>query len=320
MTSASWASPELVSTSALNVQRWFNVVLLAVSCCTGVAQSEPRLVTKGGTDYSIGAVPEWVLRTTIREGPPGTAGSAAPIRNLLLDYQVSLLGTTPQLYTHQARAVQTFGAVEKAANIPITFSPDSQRLTVHALAVLRGGRHIDKLPTARVELLRSEAGQESTPYDGVVTATFVLDDVRAGDIVDVEYTLSSEPSVSGELYNSTLPLAASEPVDTLRVRVLNRVRRPLRYSVLFADVTPRVTRHGDVSELTLERTSVPAMHVEASTPEDAIPWPRLRLSEYMTWAQGRGVGRRAVPGARASERNPCGRPIEPVSVSGGRRA
>src|SRR5262249_14870713 len=154
-----------------------------------------------------------------------------------------------------------------------TFSPDSQRLTVHALSVLRAGQHIDKLSTARVEVLRREAGREAALYDGVVTADFVVDDVRVGDIVGVAYTLSSEASVGGELYNSTLPLASTEPVDTLRIRVLSAVSRPLRYSVLFADVTPRVTRQGDVSELSLERTAVPAMQVEPSTPEDAIPWP-----------------------------------------------
>jgi hypothetical protein len=282
MTSASRALLDFVSPGAHNARRWFSVALLAVSCCAGAAQAEPQLVTGGGADYSIGAVPEWVLRATVQEGPLGTS-AAAPIRNLLLDYQISLLGSTPQLYIHQALAVQTVGAVEKAASIPITFSPDSQRLTVHALSVLRAGRHIDKLPTARVELLRRETGRESVPYDGVATAAFLLDDVRVEDIVEVEYTLSSEPLVAGELYNSTLPLATSEPVDTLRVRVLSTVRRPLRYSVLSADVTPRVTRHGDVSELTLERTSVPGMRVEASTPEDAIPWPRLRVSEYLIW-------------------------------------
>jgi hypothetical protein len=128
-----------------------------------------------------------------------------------------------------------------------------------------------------------------------------VDDVRVGDIVDVEYTLSSEASLAEALYNSTLPLATSEPVDTLRIRVLSTVRRPLRYSVLFADVTPRVTRQGNVNELTLERTSVPAMKVEASTPEDAIPWPRLRVSEYLIWgAPMRGSSCSAK--ARASRR------------------
>lgn len=287
MTSASWGPLEFVSTGANGARCWLGVTLLVLSSCAGVAQAEPRVVTKGGVDYSIDAVPAWVSRTTIQEGSPGTGAAAAPIRNLLLDYQISLLDSTPQLYTHQALAAQTFGAIEKVANVPITFSPDSQRLTVHALSVLRAGQHIDKLPTVRVELLRREPGREAALYDGVVTADFLLDDVRVGDIVEVEYTLTSETSVDGELFNSTFPLATAEPVDTLRVRVLSAVGRPLRYSVLFTDVTPRVTKHGDVSELTLERTAVPAMLAEPSTPEDAIPWPLLRVSEYVIWSTAR---------------------------------
>src|SRR5215510_10960431 len=115
MTSALWAPPHFVSTGAHNAQLWLSLVLLAVSSCAGIAQAEPRLVTKSGVDYSIDVVPAWVSRTTIQEASPGTVSAAAPIRNLLLDYQISLLGSTPQLYTHQAFSAQTFGAVEKVA-------------------------------------------------------------------------------------------------------------------------------------------------------------------------------------------------------------
>src|SRR5262245_62130428 len=121
MTSASWAPLGLVSMGARNVRCWLSVALLAVSGCVGVAQAEPRLVTKGGVDYTIGAVPPWVSRTTIQQDSPGTGAAAAPIRNILVDYQISLLGATPQLYTHHALAAQTFGAVEKVANVSITF-------------------------------------------------------------------------------------------------------------------------------------------------------------------------------------------------------
>ena len=280
MTTASW-------TVARNARRWLSVILLVASSWGGVAQAEPQLVTNGDIEYSIDAVPSWVSRTTVQESPPGIASAAAPIRNLLLDFQLSLLGSAPQLYIHQVRAAQTFGAVDKIANVIIAFSPDSERLTVHALSLLRGGQRMDKLPTVRVELLRGETEREAPFYDAVVTAAFLLDDVRVGDIVEAEYTLSTETSVERELYNSTFPLATAEPVDTLKVRVLSVTGRPLRYSVLFADVTPRVTRHEDVTELTLERTAVPAItQEEPSKPEDALLWPHLRVIEYVIWSAG----------------------------------
>lgn len=258
--------------------------LLALSFSAGAA-AEPRRVTKGGIDYFIDAVPAWVVRSAVPQASVADTPIKGPLRHALLDYQTSLLGATPERYMHHAMAVATASAVERAANVPIAFSPDSERLTLHSLAVLRAGQRIDKLPTTRVELLRRELGREALTYDGVVTADFVLDDVRAGDIVEVEYTLSGTNAVDGERFNTTYPLALAEPIDTLRVRVLSALDRPLRYSVLQADVAPRVTRGTSMSELTVRRENVPAIDLEPATPVDAAPFPRVRVSEYETWAQ-----------------------------------
>jgi lipoprotein NlpI len=242
-------------------------------------------IAKGDVQYEIDDTPAWVTPADLSMDDGSPARGPGTTRHRLFDYQVALTGDQPQRYWHHAYTVLTPSAVERAANIPIAFSPDSERLTLHTLSVIRGGKRIDQLRSARLEVLRRELSREHLMYDGVVTADFLLSDVRVGDTVDVAYTLTGSNAVLGEKFNTTFPLAFAEPVDDLRVRVLYPAGRVLDYKVLHADVTPHLTDLGSRRELTVRRQNVDALDMEPATAVDDIPMARLRVTEYRSWSE-----------------------------------
>ncbi len=249
------------------------------------ALAAPERFSKGGIEYIIDRPQSWIATSEFSASSNAPAETQYQIRHRLMDWQLSLTGSEPQRYMHHAFTVLTPAAVERAGSIAISFSPDSERLTLHTLAVVRAGVRMDKLHTARLEVLRQEQGRENALYDGVVTADFLLDDVRVGDTIDVEYTLSGSRAVLGQKYAESIALASKDPIDDLRVRAIYLPSHELHYQVVNADVAPRLTGTPDQRELTLRRQQVAALEIEPATPLGDARFPRLRLSEYESWAQ-----------------------------------
>jgi hypothetical protein len=63
-------------------------------------------------------------------------------------------------YRYVSRALNAKG-VESAANLGIDFDPAWQKVQLHYVRVLRAGKAIDKLPGARVEVIRRRRNSTS---------------------------------------------------------------------------------------------------------------------------------------------------------------
>lgn len=102
----------------------------------------------------------------------------------------------------------------------VNFDPGYQRLTFHTLNVIRGGKVLGRLGSTRIQVLQRETELEYLIYDGSMTASTMLDDVRIGDIVEYAYSIAGSNPVFRNHAAGTLSLAWSVPLERAYTRLL----------------------------------------------------------------------------------------------------
>ena len=117
----------------------------------------------------------------------------------------------------------------------VNFDPGYQRLTFHTLNVIRGGKVLGRLGSTRIQVLQRETELEYLIYDGSMTASTMLDDVRIGDIVEYAYSIAGSNPVFRNHAAGTLSLAWSVPLERAYTRLLMPSAPALVYQRRFGD-------------------------------------------------------------------------------------
>jgi hypothetical protein len=160
------------------------------------------------------------------------AKSRAAFQYLLTDHQFNIEDKSISGYTHVERRINENSALSAGAQVQIVFDPSYQDLAIHQIDILREGRRINKLDAKRVQLLQRETQLEERAYDGRVTASIVLDDLRVGDQVEYAYTLrGANPVFEGKFVQIDSAGSAVGPVELYSLRLLAPLRRDIRYQM-----------------------------------------------------------------------------------------
>ncbi|MEO6248976.1 MAG: DUF3857 domain-containing protein [Sphingomicrobium sp.] len=140
--------------------------------------------------------PSWVRRLPI---PVPTDTNSLPVRVLLFDQQADLTPGSVSRFSEIAAAVQTAAGLG-AGNISLTWRPDVDTITVHALTITRAGKTIDVLAKQNFTVIRRETNLEQATLDGRLTASLLIDGVEVGDIIDLATTtVSRDPTLAGHV-------------------------------------------------------------------------------------------------------------------------
>src|SRR5258706_14299268 len=107
----------------------------------------------------------------------------------MIDTQVSLLERTPVTFIRVAERANDKAGIDGMTPIQIPFNPDYESLTVHNIAIWRNEQRQDRLKNARVDILQREKELERRIYDGTITALFIFEEERVGDVIDFSCTI-----------------------------------------------------------------------------------------------------------------------------------
>lgn len=237
---------------------------------------------KTGFQYSFGPAPAWVLPPPA--AAPAPPGPAAPMHYQYIDEQIRVEGSSSAEYRRQVRVVNDSTGLDQASQIEIEFDPTYQSLVIHALELVRGAQRIDKRDRQRMQLLQREKGLEQRLYDGRATLSVVLDDVRAGDQIELAYTVSgSNPVFEGRFVHSTWLSAQRGPIAQFRVRLLAPVGRTIQHRGP-AGLRVDSSEKGGWRETFFNRDAVPVFRFEPGTPPSELVAEQLLFSEFADWA------------------------------------
>ncbi len=257
---------------------------------TKPATSTAAEPARAAFSFQIAPQPAWVVNAPL---PTGAPAAAAPMHYRIIDEQVRVEGTSASEYTRLIRVIGDSAGLAVASQIELEFDPAYQTLVLHRLEVVRGSQRINKLDRKKVELLQREKQLEQRIYDGRVTASIVLDDMRVGDEIDLAYTIVGlNPVFGGKFVHTSWLSAQRGPVMQYQMRLLAPADRDIRIRRGPADATQDSSVAGALRETVFRRSNVPTLRGEQGAPNSAFVGEQLQFSEFADWAEVAAWGER----------------------------
>lgn len=239
----------------------------------------------GLKEYKIGPVPEWVKRITAAAAPAVPVEQVSQgVYYVLSDVQVRVEGKNKTTYNHFATKAVNEAGVEEAAHVEIRFDPSYQTLTLHSIKVRRGKAATSRLKASQLRVVQREKDMEYRIYDGSKTANVFLDDVRVGDIVEYDYTLSGTNPVFGGRQFGQFDLQWKVPVGRAYARLLWPSARKLYIASHNAAIKPGVRRVNGYQEYQWDVKTPQVLVVENDAPGWYDPYASVQWSEFKDWA------------------------------------
>ena len=233
--------------------------------------------------YRIAPEPAWVTKVAAPAHTTPGATASGDVYRVLADVQVHRAIDPPETYQHYAaQAVNELG-VPEVSQLAVSFNPAYETLLLHEATIHRGDVELPIPIRGHVKILHREDRLEDQIYDGMLTAVLLVEDVRAGDVVEWSFTLRGANPVLGSHYATSWATNFTTPLALLHRRLLWPAARTLVVRSLGAAVMPTVTRRGDVVEYELLLRDVPRIEVEPDVPGWHDPLRPIILTGAGSW-------------------------------------
>lgn len=243
----------------------------------------PCVAAAASPGFAVAAPPSWVERLEPDATIAPSGADSDGVQYLLTDDQVRFDGHELVTYRHRAARATNERGVESIANVKLQFDPSFERLSVHMINVRRAGRVVTRLDPAAIRLLQRETELDALLYDGSVTASAFLTDVRVGDIVEYAYSLRGQNPVFGGRQFGGLPLQWSIPVARVHARVSWPATRSLHWK-LHAGAPPAVeSESGGQRDRRWDLRNVAGRVVEDDAPGSFDPYWGVSWTEFDDW-------------------------------------
>lgn len=234
--------------------------------------------------YITAPVPAWVVPHPI---PDTKMTGAAVIR---LSEAQFMVGSVRETFVRRVFQIKDSSALNEFGQLSIDFAPEYQTLALNSLRIIRNGTTIDKRNTVPVRFLQRETGLEQGVYNGIISASFLIDDLRVDDIVELAYTVTGSNPVFGNKFFDSASWTQSLPNEVRHVVVNYPANRNIRYRFLGlpagqAAPQPAKTHNGDMIRLAFEQHQIPATAIETLIPVGYDPLSWLEFSEYGSWKE-----------------------------------
>lgn len=235
--------------------------------------------------FDVAPPPAWVAPVPADLAAPPHAEASGGTDYLVADDQVRVTAAGPEKFHRVVQRVLSESGISDAAELSVDYDPTYERVTLHAVTIVRGGRRIDALRPSEVKVLQRERELEMRLFDGSSSLVLFLHDVRVGDVVESSYTVRGANPVFAGKFAGGFSLAYSVPVGRIRARLLWPADRPLAWRAHGAALEPAVARRGGEVEYRWARDDVAPVPDEGDLPPGFDAWPWIQLSEYRSWAE-----------------------------------
>jgi len=248
------------------------------------AEAPLKEISVAATAFVRGApLPPWA--DVLPLPPPTETRRALAVR---LEDTHLLVADEPVQLVNVATQVNDAAALGQIGQIAIHFVPQYQRLSLHKVVILRGSESIDHTAGVQVRFLQREAGLEQGVYSGVITASLLLPDVRVGDTLQVQYSITGANPIFGGRYVQGTPWQRPVPVQLRRVTLIAPEARTVHWQWVGGSaasaLAPTVSTAGGMRRLRFEERDLAPVELEPLLPRGAFPLRALQFSEFADWA------------------------------------
>jgi tetratricopeptide (TPR) repeat protein len=214
-----------------------------------------------------------------------TGDTAAPTRILLQNMQVRFTDDARETFVENIYKIQTPQGLSAAGNLALSWSPDTDILTIHKLKILRGDQTIDLLSGGHAfTVLRRENNLEMAMLDGALTAAVQPEGLQVGDILDFSFTLrKSDPVMQGHAEVLAGNLAGAY-ADKSSIRMVWPKAKKLRWRQAEGLVPAKITSTKYGEELSIEMNDVQPVMGPKGAPTRYFELGELEGTEFQSWA------------------------------------
>ncbi len=162
----------------------------------------------------------------------------------------------------------------------------------HTIRVLRGAEMRDLLSDAAFDLYRAETERDRLIYNGTLELSYILPDLRVGDVVDYSYSIVGKNPAMGPHFSDAVQQQYGVPMKSWRNRLLFPQGYDIHLKTFSGAMAPEVSVEGAHDVYTWQDRDVPALQVEGSLPPGTLSFPQTQVSSFDSWA---AVGRYFAP-------------------------
>ncbi len=231
----------------------------------------------------FGRKPAWVSEIQSPEWTPPDREITEGSFLMLYEFQVNV--SLQEEYSHITRKLINETGIQNNSDIQLVFDPSFQNITFHHIKIIRGEKEIDITHDSKFKIVQQETDLARFIYNGTYMAYFVFNDLRAGDIIDYDYTIKGYNPVFNGKYSERFFFQGGEPI------------RHAYYSVIFPENRiPFYKAYNNAPEVV--KTILPESHsiryswsaekVKVRFHEDYEPYwydavPHVQVSEIKSW-------------------------------------
>jgi len=268
------------------------------SLCAAVLVAQ-KLAALDATPIPITPRAAWIEPVTLDQ----TAGVDPALIDdgyyyVLTDRQVNV--DPSETYFHGAFKVLNNSGLEDASQIEIEYNPAYEKLEIHGFTVYRDGKALDWSKRVRWKELQRETSLSQGLYDEATTMLIVLEDIRARDVVEYDYSVRGSNPIFGKRFYSYFSYGYDYPMASLsfRVRIPQGRNLEIRQHGRTIPLTTTELANGAVAKVWTEKNS-PAVKAEDGVPDWYETYPWIEISEWKTWADVRAWGEQTFASAES---------------------
>lgn len=240
-----------------------------------------KTVSTNGFSYTQAPLPDWVA---IPEAVEATSAKSAMYYELI-DDEYKIDSDTTIFFRNIVRVVQKSAGLDIASQVKIDFDPSYQSLAFHKLVVVREGQRINRLDDDSIKLLQRETGLEEKLYNGSVTATLDLDDIRLGDKIEYAFSIKgSNPVFESKFSKLYFVPSTKGEIQNYQYRLLAPVERQINFKV-GDDFKMEQKVVESQRETLITRQHIPQAKFDERAPAFSYLKHYIQVSEYQSWSE-----------------------------------
>jgi len=229
-----------------------------------------------------------VLERDFHREIQGGSDHGDPVSSLLTDKQFRL--ATRERFSRSVQLLNNSEGVQQLSQLDLAFDPKLETMCVHSIRIWRDGACLEKSDSEKFRLVQREQSLERQIYDGRLSALFLIEDVRPGDILDFSFTLKQDHGAFADHFFALCPMRWPIPIGSCHVSLLAPADDPpLRWKVQ-ADPggkvrPPEITEDGDERRYHWQQDNIAALAEIPIAPVWHPVIPILQVSDYEDWEQ-----------------------------------
>ncbi|MGB6230496.1 MAG: DUF3857 domain-containing protein [Litorimonas sp.] len=227
--------------------------------------------------------PDWVVPVSVPETLDAESADGRERVWPLVDSQTRFARDDAALSYRYVVDLLSSSAVEDEGTISLDFDPLYEQLDLNHVRLTRDGRELNAIDLSEAMVFRTETDRDQMIFNGTLTFSMPILDLRVGDRLDVAYTRSGRNPAVGKSVFARRSFDSTSDVKRRFVRVVVPSSQAIFTRSIEDVVEPEVTRQAGWTTYLWDAPDPQQPDYDRDVPAWTYLRPTFELSSFETW-------------------------------------